>query len=85
MEIEKTILEGVLIFTPKVYKDERGFFFESWNLRNFNKLIKNNLNFVQDNHSNSNYNVLRGLHYQIKKPQGKLVRVVNLSDYLVRN
>ena len=77
MEIEKTILEGVLIFTPKVHKDERGFFFESWNLTKFNKLIKSNLNFVQDNHSNSNYNVLRGLHYQIKKPQGKLVRVVS--------
>lgn len=77
MEIERTILEGVLVFTPKVHKDERGFFFESWNLTNFNKLIKSNLNFVQDNHSHSNYNVLRGLHYQIKKPQGKLVRVVS--------
>ncbi len=77
MEIEKTILEGVLIITPKVHKDERGFFFESWNLRNFHKLIKSNVNFVQDNHSKSNYNVLRGLHYQIKKPQGKLIRVVS--------
>ena len=76
MEIEKTILEGVLIITPKVHKDERGFF-ESWNLRNFHKLIKSNVNFVQDNHSKSNYNVLRGLHYQIKKPQGKLIRVVS--------
>ena len=77
MEVMKTILEGVLIFTPKTYKDNRGFFFESWNLQNFNKIIMKNLNFVQDNHSYSKFNVLRGLHYQIKKPQGKLVRVVD--------
>lgn len=77
MEIEKTILEGVLIFSPKVFRDNRGFFFESWNSRIFYKETNSKFSFVQDNHSFSEFNVLRGLHYQIKKPQGKLVRVVS--------
>jgi dTDP-4-dehydrorhamnose 3,5-epimerase len=66
----------VLIIEPKVFGDERGFFFESYNRRQFAELIGRDVNFVQDNHSRSVKNVLRGLHYQIRQPQGKLVRVV---------
>lgn len=61
---------------PKVFGDERGFFFESFNQAKFEEAIGRQVNFVQDNHSKSVKNVLRGLHYQIKQPQGKLVRVV---------
>ena len=77
MKIEKTILEGVLILSPKIYRDNRGFFFETWNSRIFNKETNSKFSFVQDNHSYSEFNVLRGMHYQIKRPQGKLVRVVS--------
>ncbi|MCX7190015.1 MAG: dTDP-4-dehydrorhamnose 3,5-epimerase, partial [Methylotenera sp.] len=65
-----------LIIEPKVFGDERGFFFESFNHRQFAELVGRDVNFVQDNHSRSAQNVLRGLHYQIQQPQGKLVRVV---------
>jgi dTDP-4-dehydrorhamnose 3,5-epimerase len=65
-----------LIIEPTVFGDERGFFFESFNQRRFGELIGREVDFVQDNHSRSGKNVLRGLHYQIKQPQGKLVRVV---------
>ena len=61
---------------PKVFGDARGFFFESFNQRRFEEMTGVKTNFVQDNHSRSARNVLRGLHYQIKQPQGKLVRVV---------
>lgn len=61
---------------PKVFGDERGFFFESFNQAKFEAAIGRQVHFVQDNHSKSVKNVLRGLHYQIKQPQGKLVRVV---------
>jgi len=64
-----------LIIEPKVFGDDRGFFFESFNRRRFAELIGRDLDFVQDNHSRSVKNVLRGLHYQIQQPQGKLVRV----------
>lgn len=66
---------GLLIIEPKVFGDDRGFFYESFNRNKFNELIGQQINFVQDNHSKSVKNVLRGLHYQIKHPQGKLVRV----------
>lgn len=66
----------MLVFEPRVFRDDRGFFFESWNARNFNRAIGADIQFVQDNHSHSARNVLRGLHYQIKQPQGKLVRAV---------
>jgi dTDP-4-dehydrorhamnose 3,5-epimerase len=66
----------VVLLEPKVFGDERGFFFESYNKRTLESLLKRELNFVQDNHSLSAKNVLRGLHYQIKQPQGKLVRVI---------
>jgi dTDP-4-dehydrorhamnose 3,5-epimerase len=66
----------VVLLEPKVHGDERGFFFESYNQRTLESLLNRDLNFVQDNHSLSAKNVLRGLHYQIKQPQGKLVRVI---------
>jgi dTDP-4-dehydrorhamnose 3,5-epimerase len=66
----------VVLLEPKVFSDERGFFFESYNKRTLESLLNRELNFVQDNHSLSAKNVLRGLHYQIKQPQGKLVRVI---------
>ncbi|MCF6757103.1 dTDP-4-dehydrorhamnose 3,5-epimerase [Pseudomonas balearica] len=66
----------VILFEPKVFGDERGFFFESFNRRQFEVAVGRSVSFVQDNHSRSVKNVLRGLHYQICQPQGKLVRVV---------
>lgn len=74
-----TAIADVLILAPKVFGDARGFFFESYNEREFAELtgIKQAVRFVQDNHSRSAHNVLRGLHYQIRQPQGKLVRVVS--------
>ena len=76
MKAIPTAIPDVLIIEPKVFGDERGFFFESYNRRQFAELIGRDVDFVQDNHSRSVKNVLRGLHYQIKQPQGKLVRVV---------
>ena len=76
MNVIPTAIPDVLIIEPKVFGDERGFFFESFNRRQFAELIGRNVDFVQDNHSRSAKNVLRGLHYQIQQPQGKLVRVV---------
>ena len=76
MEATKTVLPGVLILEPKVFSDQRGHFFESYNARGFEELTGARVDFVQDNHSHSRKNVLRGLHYQIRQPQGKLVRVV---------
>ncbi len=76
MNIIPTKIPDVLIIEPKVFGDERGFFYESFNQRTFEKLAGISANFVQDNHSRSAQYVLRGLHYQIKQPQGKLVRVV---------
>lgn len=71
-----TFIPDVLIIEPKVFSDDRGFFFESFNRREFTKLIGRDIDFVQDNHSLSFKNVLRGLHYQIQHPQAKLVRVI---------
>ncbi|WP_034296363.1 dTDP-4-dehydrorhamnose 3,5-epimerase [Herbaspirillum sp. RV1423] len=76
MHIIPTAIPDVLIVEPKVFGDERGFFFESFNARRFTELTGIAVNFVQDNHSRSSRHVLRGLHYQIQHPQGKLVRVV---------
>ena len=70
-----TAFPEILILEPKVFGDDRGFFFESFNQRDFQQVAGIELNFVQDNHSKSIQGVLRGLHYQIKHPQGKLVRV----------
>ncbi len=75
MKIGPTTLPGVMLIEPKVFGDDRGFFFESFNQRVFLESTGLAPTFVQDNHSRSARNVLRGLHYQIKQPQGKLVRV----------
>ena len=76
MKVVPTAIPDVLIFEPRVFGDERGFFLESWNAREFDNAVGAKVQFVQDNHSRSRRGILRGLHYQIKQPQGKLVRVV---------
>jgi dTDP-4-dehydrorhamnose 3,5-epimerase len=76
MNVVPTEIPEVLIIEPKVFEDDRGFFFESYNQRTFAEKTGVEADFVQDNHSRSSQNVLRGLHYQIQQPQGKLVRVV---------
>ena len=76
MNVIETSLPGVLVLEPKVFGDARGFFMESWNRQTFAALGLD-LDFVQDNHSRSAQGVLRGLHYQLNQPQGKLVRVVS--------
>jgi dTDP-4-dehydrorhamnose 3,5-epimerase len=76
MNVVATDLPEVLILQPKVFGDDRGFFFESYNERVFREETGLEIEFVQDNHSRSGRNVLRGLHYQIRQPQGKLVRVI---------
>lgn len=77
MKVIPTALPEVLILEPKVFGDERGFFMESWNARTFAEATGLDVTFVQDNHSRSGKDVLRGIHYQVVKPQGKLVRVVS--------
>ena len=76
MQVTTTAIEGVLLLSPKVFGDSRGFFFESFNARVFAEATGLQLNFVQDNHSRSARMVLRGMHFQVNRPQGKLVRVV---------
>ncbi|RLB70679.1 MAG: dTDP-4-dehydrorhamnose 3,5-epimerase, partial [Deltaproteobacteria bacterium] len=76
MKITRTDIPEVLIVEPQVFSDERGFFFESFNQKNWREATGLERPFVQDNHSSSKQHVLRGLHYQVVKPQGKLVRVV---------
>jgi dTDP-4-dehydrorhamnose 3,5-epimerase len=71
-----TAIRDVLVIEPRVFGDARGFFFESWNRRAFAEAVGRDVEFVQDNHSASERNVLRGLHYQVRQAQGKLVRVV---------
>lgn len=75
LTIVKSEIPGVLLIEPKVFGDDRGFFYESYNERAFSAALGPDAHFVQDNHSRSARNVLRGLHYQIHQPQGKLVRV----------
>ena len=76
MNVIQTTLPGVLVLEPRVFGDERGFFFESFNRKTLAGQAGITTSFVQDNHSRSARNVLRGLHYQIRQPQGKLVRVI---------
>jgi len=76
MKAIPTAITDVMIIEPEIFGDSRGFFLESFNQRVFNKTIGVDVQFVQDNHSRSKKGVLRGLHYQIQQPQGKLVRVV---------
>jgi dTDP-4-dehydrorhamnose 3,5-epimerase len=75
MSIQRTEIPDVIIIEPKVFGDDRGFFYESFNAQRFSEETGVDAVFVQDNHSKSAQNVLRGLHYQIQHPQGKLVRV----------
>lgn len=75
MKVFHLAIPDVVLIEPQVFSDDRGFFFESFNLKKFEKAIAREVVFVQDNHSKSARNVLRGLHYQLKQPQGKLVRV----------
>lgn len=81
MKIRYTDIPDVLIIEPQVFGDERGFFFESYNQKTLLEKAGISEHFVQDNHSRSAKNVLRGLHYQIQQPQGKLVRVVEGSVF----
>lgn len=76
MRVTPTAIPDVLIIEPKIYGDARGFFYESFNQKEFQKATGLDVQFVQDNHSRSAKGVLRGLHYQIQQPQGKLVRVI---------
>ena len=76
MKVTPTAIPEVLLVEPRVFGDARGFFVESFNQRAFQEASGLNVEFVQDNHSRSSQGVLRGLHYQIEQPQGKLVRVV---------
>ena len=76
MKVTPLAIPDVLLIEPKVFGDERGFFYESFNQKAFQEATGLDVRFVQDNHSKSGKNVLRGLHYQVQQPQGKLVRVV---------
>ena len=76
MKATPTAIPDVIVIEPKVFGDARGFFYESFNQQAFDEAIGKHVDFVQDNHSRSSKGVLRGLHYQIQQPQGKLVRVV---------
>jgi dTDP-4-dehydrorhamnose 3,5-epimerase len=77
MQVVETPLPGVLLIETRTFADERGFFLESWNAETFRRATGLDVDFVQDNHSRSNRNVLRGIHYQLVRPQGKLVRVAS--------
>lgn len=77
MKITTMAIPGVLLIEPKIFGDERGFFMESFNQKVFDDAVGHSVEFVQDNHSRSTHSVLRGLHYQIQQPQGKLVRVAS--------
>jgi dTDP-4-dehydrorhamnose 3,5-epimerase len=81
MQITRLAIPDVLKIEPRVFGDDRGFFYESFHQARFEEAVGRKVSFVQDNHSKSTSNVLRGLHYQIKQPQGKLVRVVAGSVY----
>ncbi|MCB5189228.1 dTDP-4-dehydrorhamnose 3,5-epimerase [Methylobacillus arboreus] len=77
MNVVTAKIPDVIIFEPKIFGDDRGFFFESFNQKLFEQATGKHFDFVQDNHSKSNKGVLRGLHYQVEQAQGKLVRVVS--------
>ena len=81
MRVSPTALTDILLIEPKVFGDERGFFYESFNARAFEEATGLAVNFVQDNHSRSARGVLRGLHYQVQQAQGKLVRVTQGEVY----
>jgi len=76
VKVDRAAIPDVLVLEPEIFGDARGFFYESYNRRSFSAATGLDVEFVQDNHSRSARNVLRGLHYQVRQPQGKLVRVV---------
>ena len=84
MKAVRTAIPDVVILEPRVFEDGRGFFMESWNARDLGAAVGFDVTFVQDNHSRSRRGVLRGLHYQIVQPQGKLVRVARGRAFDVR-
>ena len=77
MKTTQLSISDVILLEPKIFTDDRGFFFESFNQRIFNEAINQSVHFVQSNHSRSIKNVIRGLHYQLNQPQGKLIRVIS--------
>ncbi|MEM6451309.1 MAG: dTDP-4-dehydrorhamnose 3,5-epimerase [Cyanobacteria bacterium P01_D01_bin.105] len=81
MQITQTKIPEVVVIEPRVFQDKRGFFLESFNQKAFDEAIGHHYTFVQDNHSSSTHNILRGLHYQLQNAQGKLVRVAIGSIY----
>jgi len=81
IKVTKTEIKDLLIIEPKIFEDERGFFYESFSQQDFNEATGLNFQFVQDNHSLSKRGILRGLHYQLKNVQGKLVRVTSGSVF----
>ena len=81
MKTESTGLEGVILIKPTVHGDQRGFFLETWRADRYANLVGQGLTFVQDNHSRSRRGVLRGLHFQTRRPQGKLLRCVTGAIY----
>ena len=81
MKVIPTSIPDVLIIEPDVFGDDRGFFLESWNAQDFARIVGVGISFVQDNHSRSRRGILRGLHYQVRQPQGKLVRTVSGRVY----
>ena len=85
LKITKTFLEDVLVIEPEFYEDDRGYFFESFNAKNFFRIINKKVSFVLDCQSHSKKNVIRGLHYQFEFPQGKLIRVLDgeIQDVVV--
>ena len=82
MNVLPTDIPDVLLLEPRIFADERGFFFESWNADALNKILGFEVQFVQDNHSHSTFNVLRGMHYQIKQPQGNSF-ALRMEKYLM--
>lgn len=81
MRISRTLIPDILVLEPQVFGDFRGFFFESFQQQEFNAAASEEVSFVQDNHSGSRKHVLRGLHYQVRQTQGKLVRVIAGAIY----
>ncbi len=77
ISISRTFLPDLFVIEPQIFNDHRGCFFETWNETEFSEKLGRDVKFVQDNQSISKYRVLRGLHYQLEKPQGKLVRVIS--------
>jgi dTDP-4-dehydrorhamnose 3,5-epimerase len=81
MQIVRTAIPEVMIIEPRIFTDDRGFFLETYQQKQFDEAVGIAVSFVQDNHSGSRKNILRGLHYQVKQTQGKLVRVIAGSVY----